>query len=318
LSQVYLFADVGGTNARFVVLTTPRRGLSQKGVLTLKSKDFSDFSSLLLEALSFFKVEPRDTVACIAVAGPVFKGRAKLTNLGWEIEERKIKVKFPFKKLILVNDLFAGSASLVKLKKKDLKLVKKGRIDKGVWVAIFCGTGLGVGVLVKEKPLTIISTEAGHIFFQALDSFDLKFLDFLKEKQKELSYEEVLSGRGLENLYEFFHGGERLSAPMITALVKMQDKRAGQAVKTYFKYLGRFCSQLALCYLPLGGIYLSGGVINALIDFLFEKEYKSVFMENFISSSRLNFLLEELPIYAIGHHFPVLLGCKAIVESLED
>jgi glucokinase len=316
LSQVYLLADVGGTNARFVVLTTPRRGISQKGVLTLKSKDFSDFFSLLLEALSFFKVEPRETVACIAVAGPVFKGRARLTNLGWEIEERKIKAEFPFKKLILVNDLFAGSASLVKLKKKDLKLVKEGRIDKGVWVAIFCGTGLGVGVLVKEKPLTLISTEAGHIFFQALDSFDFKFLDFLKEKQKELSYEEVLSGRGLENLYEFFHG-ERLSAPMITALAKKQDKRAGQAVKTYFKYLGRFCSQLALCYLPLGGIYLSGGVVNALIDFLFEKEYKSFFMKNFLSSSKLNFLLEELPIYAIGHPFPVLLGCKAIVESLE-
>ena len=316
MSQAYLLADVGGTNARFVVLTTPRRGISQKGVLSLKSKDFSDFFSLLLEALSFFKVEPRDTVACIAVAGPVFKGRARLTNLGWEIDERKIKAEFPFKKLILVNDLFAGSASLAKLKKKDLKLVKEGRINKGVCVAIFCGTGLGVGVLVKEKPLTLISTEAGHIFFQALDSIDLKFLDFLKEKQKELSYEEVLSGRGLENLYEFFHG-ERLSAPMITALAKKQDKRARQAVKTYFKYLGRFCSQLALCYLPLGGVYHSGGVINALIDCLFEKEYKSVFMENFLSSFRLNFLIEELPIYAIGHPFPVLLGCKAIVESLE-
>ena len=316
MSQAYLLADVGGTNARFVVLTTPRRVISQKRVLSLKSKDFSDFFSLLLEALSFFKVEPRNTVACMAVAGPVFKGRARITNLGWEIEERKIKAEFPFKKLILVNDLFAGSASLAKLKKKDLKLVKEGKINKGVCVAIFCGTGLGVGVLVKEKPLTIISTEAGHIFFQALDRFDLKFLDFLKEKQKELSYEEVLSGRGLENLYEFFHG-ERLSAPMITALAKKQDKRAGQAVRTYFKYLGRFCSQLALCYLALGGIYLSGGVVNALIDFLFEKEYKSFFMENFLSSSKLNFLLEELPIYAIGHPFPVLLGCKAIVESLE-
>jgi glucokinase len=316
LSQAYLLADVGGTNARFVVLTTPRGGISQKRVLSLKSKDFSDFFSLLLEALSVFKVEPRNTVACMAVAGPVFKGRARITNLGWEIEERKIKAKFPFKKLILVNDLFAGSASLAKLKKKDLKLVKEGRINKGVCVAIFCGTGLGVGVLVKEKPLTLISTEAGHIFFQALDRFDLKFLDFLKEKEKELSYEEVLSGRGLENLYEFYHG-ERLSAPMITALAKKQDKKAGQAVKTYFKYLGKFCSQLALCYLPLRGIYLSGGVVNALIDFLFEKEYKSFFMENFLSSSKLNFLLEELPIYAIGHPFPVLLGCKAIVESLE-
>jgi glucokinase len=204
----------------------------------------------------------------MAVAGPVFKGRARLTNLGWEIDERKIKAKFPFKNLILANDLFAGSASLAKLKKKDLKLVKEGRSNKGVCIAIFCGTGLGVGVLVKVKPLTLISTEAGHIFFQALDSFDLKFLDFLKEKQKELSYEEVLSGRGLENLYEFFHG-ERLSAPMITALAKKLDERAVQAVRTYFKYLGRFCSQLALCYLPLGGIYLSGGVINALIDFFF-------------------------------------------------
>jgi glucokinase len=316
LSKAYFLADVGGTNARFVVLTSLRRGISQKRVLTLKSKDFSDFFSLLLEALSVFKVDPRNTVACIAVAGPVFNGRTRLTNLDWEIEERKIKLKFPFKRLIFVNDLFAGSASLAKLKKKDLKLVKKGRSNKGVCTAIFCGTGLGVGVLVRDKPLTLISTEAGHIFFQALDSFDLKFLDFLKEKQKGLSYEEVLSGRGLENLYEFFHG-ERLSAPMITALAKKQDERGGQVVKTYLKYLGRFCSQLALCYLPLGGIYLGGGVINALIDLLFEKEYKSFFMENFVSSSRLNFLLEKLSIYAIRHPFPVLLGCKAIVESLE-
>lgn len=316
MSKAYFLADVGGTNARFVVLTSLRRGISQKRVLTLKSKDFSDFFSLLLEALSVFKVDPRNTVACIAVAGPVFNGKTRLTNLDWEIEERKIKLKFPFKRLIFVNDLFAGSASLAKLKKKDLKLVKKGRSNKGVCTAIFCGTGLGVGVLVRDKPFTLISTEAGHIFFQALDSFDLKFLDFLKEKQKGLSYEEVLSGRGLENLYEFFHG-ERLSAPMITALAKKQDERGGQVVKTYLKYLGRFCSQLALCYLPLGGIYLGGGVINALIDLLLEKEYKSFFMENFVSSSRLNFLLEELSIYAIRHPFPVLLGCKAIVESLE-
>ncbi len=316
MRHAYLLADVGGTNARFV-FTAPQRSISQKRVLNLKSKDFSDFSSLLLEALSFFKLKPRDTIACIALAGPVFKGRARLTNLGWEIEEREIKGKFPFKKLIFVNDLFAGSASLVKLKRRDLKLIKEGSFNKGVCVSIFCGTGLGVGVLVKEKPLTIISTEAGHILFQALDSHDFEFLDFLKEKVNESSYEEVLSGRGLEKVYEFSHG-KRLSAPVIAELAKERDRDARQALRVYFKYLGRFCSQLTLCYLPLGGIYLGGGVINALIDFLLEEEYKSLFMENFLSSKRLNFLLEKIPIFAIRHPFPVLLGCKAILESLES
>jgi len=315
LSQAYLLADVGGTNARFA-LTAPKGGLNLKRVLTLKSKDFSDFFSLLSEALSFFTIKPQNIVACIALAGPVIKGRARLTNLGWEIEEREIKAKIPFKKLILVNDLLAGSASLVKLKRKDLKVIKEGSGNKGVGVTVFCGTGLGVGVLIKEKPLTIIPTEAGHILFQASYSLDLKFLNFLQENGKELSYEEVLSGRGLENIYEFFHG-ERLSAPMITDLAKKKDNKAREVLKAYFKYLGRFCSQLALCYLPLRGIYLGGGVIKAIIDFLFEKEYKSLFVDNFLSSKKLNFLLEEIPIYAIGHPFPVLLGCKAILEDLE-
>ena len=314
MSKGYLLADVGGTNARFIFIPSQRSPNLRK-VLFLKSRSFNNFSSLLKEALSYFKLDPKNTIACIALAGPVFNGRAKITNLGWEVDEKEVKKEIGFKKFIMVNDLYAVSAVLSKLKRNYIKKIKEGRRFKGSRVAIFCGTGLGVGVLVREKPLTILSTEAGHLSFQPINALDLEFLEFLKEKKKETSYEEVLSGRGLENIYEFLHK-ERLSASEITEQAKRSVERARQVLKLYFSYLGRFCGELLLCYLPWDGIYLGGGVITALSNFFFEDQYKRVFLESFLSSNKLIFLHEGVPVYQIVHPFPALLGCKAILESL--
>lgn len=312
---VTLIGDIGASHSR-LALIVPNKYAPQI-IKVYENKKFHHLEEIiekyLKEEVYEGKIFPERVL--LGVAGPVLKNRAKITNLGWEIEAKSIQKRFSFKKVILKNDLYLLAGSFYFLKAKDLRVIKEGRKIKAYPKAfIAVGTGLGISFLISKNPLIILPSEGGHTPLFIREKEDLALYEFLQKQNKEILWEEVLSGRGLENLYACYFG-EKLEAPFITERAKEGKEKEFFVIKKFFEFLGRKCYEVAIMMETFGGIYMAGGVIQALSHFLKEKEIKEGFLRNFYFSARLKDLLDTIPIFLILHPFPALLGAKTILHS---
>ncbi|MFN3504718.1 MAG: glucokinase [Caldimicrobium sp.] len=311
---IYLIGDIGATFSRLALFNLDTKNISE--VKFFENQKFSHLEEIiekfLLEELKNFKSHPEGIV--LGVAGPVLKNKVKITNLGWDIEANYLKKKFKFKRVILKNDLYLLAGAFEFLKKDNLRILKKGAGGRKYPKAfISIGTGLGISFLISKNPLKIAPSEGGHSPLSFCE--EKSFLNFLKERKADLVWEAVLSGRGLENLYEYYFG-ERKKAEEISEGAKKGLEKEVFIIKKFFQLLGKKCYEVAVTIEPFGGIYLAGGVIKALIEFLDNEEISQIMLNNFYFSERLRNLLEQIPIYAIYHPFPALLGAMTILRSL--
>jgi glucokinase len=308
-----LIADIGGTNSRLTLVRKKSKNFINLKVY--KSKNFKDIYEVVKSYFSELDLKKIPNVAVIALAGPVIKDQAYLTNLNWKVSKYKLKKLFGFKEVILINDLQALSASIMLLKKSEILNIKgKKTLKKEPKAFIAPGTGLGEAILVKEKPLTILPTEGGHIFFSPLNEEEFKYLKFLEKKGEELSWEKALSGKALSYWYEYYFN-EVLLPEKITELAKEKDPKALKVIKKFFELLGRKTSQLALYSLPEGGIYIAGGVIQALKEFLELQEFKEILLKGYFKNEKLKELLDKFSLNVILHPNPSLLGALALLRS---
>jgi glucokinase len=308
-----LIADIGGTNSRLTLVRKKSKNFINLKVY--KSKNFKDIYEVVKSYFSELDLKKIPNVAVIALAGPVIKDQAYLTNLNWKVSKYKLKKLFGFKEVILINDLQALSASIMLLKKSEILNIKgKKTLKKEPKAFIAPGTGLGEAILVKEKPLTILPTEGGHIFFSPLNEEEFKYLKFLEKKREELSWEKALSGKALSYWYEYYFN-EVLPPEKITELARKKDPKALKVIRKFFELLGRKISQLALYSLPEGGIYIAGGVIQALKEFLEWQEFKEVLLRGYFKNEKLKGLLDKFSLNVILYPNPSLLGALAILHN---
>ncbi len=308
-----LIADIGGTKSR---LTLVRKNSKKFFELKIyKSKNFKNIYDVVKKYFSDISLEKKPNIAVFSVAGPVIGNQAHLTNLEWKVSKYKLKKIFGFEEVILINDLQALSASILSLKKSEIFNIKSAKSSKKEPKAFIApGTGLGEAILVKENPLIILPTEGGHIFFSSLDEEEFNYLKFLEKKGEELSWEKALSGKALSYWYEYYFN-ESLDPEKITALAKDKNPKALKVIKKFFELLGRKISQLAFYSLPEGGIYIAGGVIYALKEFLEIQEFKEALLKGYFKNKKLERLLENFSINIITHPNPCLLGALSILHN---
>lgn len=303
-----LIVDVGGTYTRLGIL----EGKRIRNLVVYRSKNFKSFYDLLRFYINSTKIRDFLKEIYLAVAGPVIEDKAILVNLGWKIEGEKIKKRYGFERVFLVNDLFSLALGYRFIAKRYVKTIKKGfskhKVPK---VFIAPGTGLGEAVLLRESPPIVVSTEGGHTFFASLEREEFEFIEFLKEKREELSWEKALSGPALTRWYEFYFG-ETLSPEQICEKAKRKDKKALKVVGKVLELLGRKASQSALSFLAYGGIYIAGGLIKGLSPFLEKAEFRDRFLRGFLANLKMEYLLRKITVKLIFHPYPVLLGALAI------
>jgi len=308
-----LVGDIGGTNSRFSIIGNTARLLKIK---VYKNKDFKNIYQLIERYIFDVDDDFLPEKVVLAVAGPVIKDSVELTSLKWKFSVSSLRKKFKFiKKLCIVNDLQALSASALYLKNKDIKIIKDTKRLKEVPKAFIApGTGLGEALLVSKDPLITLPTEGGHIYFSPLNDEEYSYLNFLKEKKEELSWEKALSGIAISYWYEFYYG-EKLSPEKVTELARAGDEKAKKVILKIFELFGRKVSQIAFTTLPFGGVYLAGGVTQALKEFFNKKEFLEAFFKNYYSNTKMKKVLENIPIYIIEHPYPVLLGALSILRN---
>ena len=300
----FLVADVGATKTLLFLARYEKGGPKLEKKEEYLCKDFSSLEEIMN---TFLEKEKDVNNAVIGAPGPVEKNRCSLTNLSWVIETKEVKKRCCIENVMLVNDLELLGYGISSLEDEDVVPLQKGEQKKdGVKIVLSVGTGLGEAIIVGEK---VLATEGGHEDFAATSDEEIAFLQFMKTSLSHVSYERILSGEGVKNVYEFFSKKRDLDPEDIFV---EQTPSCKQAVEFFLQTLGKEAGNLALKTLPHGGVYLSGGVLkkNALVL------QKPEFLEGFCFKGRFSDLLKTFPVYLIKNDAPLIHGgLKALFNN---
>jgi glucokinase len=268
----------------------------------------------------------RIKAACFDVAGPVLGGRARLTNLPWRLDEPSLASALGIERVWLVNDLVATASAIPLLGAEDVHPVKPGQAGPGSPIAVLApGTGLGEAFLTPEgQGYRAHGSEGGHAAFAPTNELELDLLRWLWQRFDHVSFERVASGVGIPNLYAFLRDQRGIAEspdlagllaetddptrPILQAALEetAPDPLARATLELFLRILGAEASNLALKVLSTGGVYLAGGIAQALRAEL----ATAPFVDAFVSAGRFSAMLEQVPVYVVVGEV-ALLGAAA-------
>jgi len=316
-----LVGDIGGTNTRLALYEYNK---SQK---LIKEEKFlsNNYSSLILVIHEFIKNEKIDVeAASFGVAGPVKKGKCQTTNIPWLIDINEIAKDLKISKAYLLNDLEANAYGVCCLKEKDVFILNEGEKGKvGNACVIAAGTGLGeAGLYFDGENLRPFACEGGHSDFGPQNDLEIELFKFLKDKYGHVSYERILSGLGLFNLYEFLVQKqiepkneilekelEKTLQPQLIITkkgVNKEDKLCERVIDWFVSIYGAEAGNVALKFLALQGVYIGGGIAPHIL----EKLKEGNFMSSFANKGRFANLMMTMPVKVILNDRAALLGAQ--------
>lgn len=310
-----LAGDIGGTKTLLsLVRLGPAQQLEPLVEQRYSSAEWADLAPMVLQFLreaSAAGWSERPAAACLAVAGPVQGGRARLTNLPWQLEERQLATATAIPRVELVNDFAVLIYGLPHLRADQQAAIRNGEALPGAPLLVLgAGTGLGVAYGIPTATgLQAVASEGGHGEFAATDEPEWRLRQWLLADLglERLSIERVVSGTGLGHiarwlLAERHPAGdhplarERGDLPAaVAAAAASGDALARQALDLWLESYGRVCGDLALAGLCRGGVWLAGGTAGKLLAELRGPR----FGDSFLAKGRLRPALEALPITAI-------------------
>jgi glucokinase len=313
--EAILLGDIGATNVRFAVLRSGKLG----AISTFAAADFTGIVAALRAFIDRRPTGLKLKQIMLGVAGPVHEGRSILTNSAWQIDTAQLREEFEVERVELMNDFAAIAWSLRYLGRADLLQIGSGAsCYYKPAVVLGPGTGLGLACLVAHGNAGIVlETEAGHVTLPSTTLREDTIIRHLRERFGHVSAERTLSGDGLINLYQAIATLDGIDAPartaeQITAAALAESCPLSQATLDMFcAMLGTFAGNAALTFGARGGIYVAGGIVPHIQDYL----ASSLFRERFEAKGRFRAYLSTIPTYIITHKDPAFLGLKALAEK---
>jgi glucokinase len=326
--RIVLAGDIGGTNSRLGLF---RVGHSQCRLIfekTFLSKNYTGLEVILGE---FLTGQKRIASACFGVAGPVTSGIVKATNLPWLIDIRSLQKGLSLRRLEIINDLVANAYGIFMLKKNDFQVLNTGKIRRGNAGIISAGTGLGEAVLFWNGNKHVPSpSEGGHVEFGPRNELEIELIEYLIDRFGRVSYERILSGEGLFNIYLFLRDAKRFDnepewlstkiqqedpASVISETAKQKRNRlCVEALDMFSSIYGAAAGNLALQVMAVGGVYLGGGIAPKIIW----KLKDGMFMKAFKNKGRLSEIVSQIPVKVIMNDRAALLGAAYRAAELLD
>lgn len=308
-----LIGDIGGTNARFALADSHAPGFSMQ-----KTYACTDFETADMAIRAYLEDvgSPEPVVICLAVAGPVIGNAVRLTNNNWTINAYELGGDFSDTSVKLLNDFEAIALSIPYLSDSDslpLGLPESSTVDEQRYAygIVGPGTGLGYAALYKREGIQVpITGEGGHLGFAPESQVQLDVLTALREKYDRVSYERLVSGPGMENIYwalTRIHGEKQtqLSASEIFSRAEKDgDQRAEEAVQLFFELLGQVAGNVAISMSTFDGVYVAGGIAKRYPAILANSRFRS----GFENKGRHRSLMEKIPTRLITCDDPGLLG----------
>lgn len=306
--SMILAGDIGATHTRLSLYDG--RKLIQEEVFF--SKEYSALIHILRE---FLKEHKNIKKAVFGIAGPIKDGKCKATNLPWFIDSKELSEELRIPDVVLINDLLANAYGIRVLNEDEFYILNRGEARKGNACLISAGTGLGeAGLYWDDKALHPFATEGGHSDFAPADKLQCELLHYLQGTYGHVSYERILSGPGISDLYHFLRDVKKENPlpgpltdlpPLISS--KAIEKTSIICEKTMHLFVsiyGREAGNLALKILSLGGVYIGGGIAPRILPLL----KSGLFMESFLAKGRFKDLLHTIPVKVILNEKTALLG----------
>lgn len=314
-----LAGDIGGTKTHLALFEQQGENLQASVEETFVSQDYTS----LEEVISLFiKSHPQSIDrACFGVAGPVRAGCAETTNLPWVVDIRNLSKQLNRQNVTLINDLEANAHGLFHLAPTDFWVLNPGEEDAtGNAALISAGTGLGeAGLFWDGKQYFPFASEGGHADFAPMDALQSELLTHLQGRFNHVSWEHVLSGPGLQNIYFFLrdrgHGQEPQwlaekmqtgdpSATITQAALEKSSPLCEQTLQIFVTFYGAEAGNLALKLLATGGLFIGGGIAPKILPALKSGD----FMQAFVAKGRLQPVLEKIPVRVVLNNRTALIG----------
>ena len=322
-----LAGDVGGTKTTLALFEPRPQGSVMVRDATMPSHEFASLEAAIAH---FLGDGPRPSIAaaCVGIAGPVVDGRAATTNLPWVIDERRLATDIPTARARLINDLEATAHGVSALGEGELVELQPGVARDGNLAVIAAGTGLGEAIVVGDPDRgMVVATEGGHADFGPRSELEDDLLRYLRKDFGRVSYERVLSGPGLVNVYRFLRDtGVAKESPATAAQMRERDPAAvvselgtqhadrlcEMAVHVFVSVYGAEAGNLALKALAVRGVVVAGGIAPHLMPALADGTFVAAFRDK----GRLSSLMEAIPIHVALNPKTALLGAARVARSL--
>jgi glucokinase len=313
MDELYLAGDIGGTKTRLALFSLSASDCEPFEIESFPSQKYASLEDIVLTYLA--GKATKLSGASFGIAGPIFSGRAQVTNLSWTVEERKLSEALEGIPVKLLNDLHAIASAVPHLKPQHLMTLIPGEpTPQGAKGVIAPGTGLGEGFLLWDgERYQPYPSEGGHTSFGPETPLQLELLNYLDPIFGHVSYERVCSGLGIRNLYNFLRDGKGFEEPEwlgeqlsevedptpVIAQAALENKAeiCTQTMDLFVSILGSEAGNLALKVLATGGIYLGGGIPRRILPLL-EGE---AFRQGFLDKGRFADMLTRVPVYVITH-----------------
>jgi glucokinase len=195
-----LLGDIGGTHLRFGLALDPRGG-----IVATRAYRWADVTGIEAAVESYLAEQrcPAPRACALSVAAPVSGDEVRLTNRGWAFSTTELRRKLGMERLQVLNDFTALALAVPRLRPEDARQVGAGVAVADAPIAILGpGTGLGVSAsLAAATGRVALSSEGGHASLSASDATEDRLLSILRRWFGDVSFERVLSGDGIVNLY---------------------------------------------------------------------------------------------------------------------
>jgi glucokinase len=314
-----LAGDIGGTKTILAIFSEIGGQLEIVTEQKFASREHQEFNEIVRKFVA--AQEHAVERVCFGIAGPVKNGRSTATNLPWIVDTRTLANNFGFEPVGLINDLEATAYGLSLLEPEDCVVLNPGADHAEGNVAIIAaGTGLGeAGAYWDGNRHHPFACEGGHGDFAPRNELEIALFRFLQTRFGHVSYERVLSGPGIYNIYKFLRDTlrveesdrpsddimpEDMPAFITQKALEGRNKLCAGTLDLFVSLYGAEAGNLALKTMATGGIYVGGGIAPKII----EKLKDDAFMQAFFSKGRMHPLLKDIPVRVILNQKTALLG----------
>jgi glucokinase len=318
--DLILAGDIGGTKTNIALFSVRGDRISVERAQSFGSKGYSGLVPVLDEFLG--GDPPALDGACFGIAGPVIDGRVKTPNLPWIVDARELSQTLNLASVDLLNDLEAAAYGIFTLAADEFFILNEGALRSfGNKALIAAGTGLGQALLYDDgRHFRPLATEAGHADFAPRNEREIELLRYLLGRFPHVSYERVLSGPGLLNVYRFLKDSGTLPEPpwLAERLATAQDlsveiSKAAlaneaeicvAALDLFVSVYGAEAGNLALRSKSIRGLYIGGGIAPKILS----KLKDGTFMRAFTDKGRYSDFVSLIPVRVILNDRAALHG----------
>ncbi|MEN3150321.1 glucokinase [Neorhizobium sp. IRAMC:178] len=311
-----LIGDIGGTNARFSILLDA--DTEPKPFPNVRTADYPTIDEAIRKiVLDRSSIKPRSAI--LAIAGPIDGDEIDLTNCDWVVRPKGMIADLGFEDVLVVNDFEAQALAVAAMPDEYREtLGANNEPHMASRVVLGPGTGLGVAGLVYARHMWFpVPGEGGHVDVGPRSERDFEIFPHLKRIEGRVSAEEILSGRGVVNIYQAVCAADGLQPAFsdpadITAHgLNGKNSQAVETLSLFATYLGRVAGDMALIFMARGGVYLAGGISQKIVPALKGPEFRAAFEDKAPHTE----LMGTIPTFVVTHPQAALAGLASFART---